>query len=82
MNETIPYASVTAERKRVFSGVAPMPLACPVSLELVSAHADVLGMLCSSEAVNPHLNLGFQGQVEPVEMDSCIIYGKVMEEQM
>lgn len=45
-------------------------------------HANVLGTVCSSEAVNPHLNLGIQGQVEPVEMDSCIIYGKVMEEQM
>lgn len=73
LNETIPSASSTAEIKRFFHGFAPPSLAHPTCSVLV---------VCSGEAVNTHLNLGFRGQVEPVEMGSCIIDGKVMGEQM
>ena len=82
LNETIPSASSTAEIKRYFCSLAPPLLARPTSLASASVSNDVPGIVCPGGAVNPHLNLGFQGQVEPMEVGSCIIDGKVLGEQV
>lgn len=82
LNETIPSVSGTAEIKRLFYNFAPTSLAHPTSLASGSVPADVPGLVCPGRAVNPHLNLGFQGQIEPREMGSCIIDGNVIGEQM
>lgn len=82
LNEAGPSASSTAEIKRFFYSFAPAPLAHQTSLASALVPADMLGTVCPGRIANPHLNLGFQGQVEPVEVGSCIIDGKVMGEQM